>query len=207
MKNPCTLIRKSLFLVTAALLAGLSGCLAPHNIHFQSYQTVDKKQVELGGSVSFDPILQTLVSSGRAAYGISDAVEFQAIGEYNVNCLFEGGRASKYNFYAGAGTKIQLIESFSVLVKAGVFYDSIDYIFAGDLAFFYGNRPTPKFEFTSMTEIGFHSYYESVPVMIGQQINLGLSSNLDRWSVRPGLGFKIGNVVSGYVGIGGTINL
>jgi len=195
----------------------LTGCFAPVNLSYDSAKTLNKGQIEIQGmyssyNVTNDTLSTALINQnygGSIGYGFTDKYTLKARYEYiaptitfqkvfgDISDEFDGMNSMSY---FEINNKLMLIKNtLTISLPLGAyFYNSkvIDVKNGGMgwlsfdprvyLTFF---RSTNIFELSLVPKL--HVLFGTFGgyVTPGISLGIGLSSNLDRWSIRPEVGY------------------
>ncbi len=196
----------SILLVAAALM---SGCVAPINLTYESARTLGKGQVDIQGNYSSYSAEGTSANTNyglKIGYGVSDnhtmKLRYERLNEaprIRQSSLFE--YAARSYDYIELENKFRFRNSDIALAIPMAYYSFGIFVIDPRVYFTIPNKSN-TFELSIIPKA--HIFFgESVGLMPGISLGFGLSSDLDRWALRPELGYD------GYlsVGVGLTFNL
>lgn len=200
-------------------LISISGCFAPLNSVFDNANMLKKNEFRVGASYSryygttydldneLSPRFDNLNNNTGVSLGYGLSEKLNLNGRYEsfnlryVSDLFEESEATRLNYFE-AGLKIRLKEDLMAFsVPVGIYCLEGEYIGSIDPRFIVTGSKNKKFDFTIIPKV--HILISDGVILIpGVSFNIGLSDNLDKWAVRPEIGFD------GYFffGIGGNVN-
>jgi hypothetical protein len=195
----------------------MTGCFAPLNLSYDSAKTLDKGQLEVQGAYSRyyaanDTLSSALINDNygfTVGYGITDKFTMKFRYEYmkptvtfqkifgDISDSFKGMNSMSY---FEVNNKLRLVKdnlSLSLPLGAYIYNSTVFDIKNGGMgwlsfdprlyiSFF---RSTNIFELTIVPKahvlVGSFGGYG----MLGISLGIGLSSNLDRWAIRPEIGY------------------
>jgi len=203
---------KGLFIIMFLFLAG---CFAPVNLTFDSAKTLEKGQIELQGAYSrYSFETDTLLNQNYGftlGYGISDKYTMKFRYEFisptiSFESIFDDETFDFLNsiHYLEINSKISLVDdALSLSLPMGVYFYNMNNSLSPEssistglgwfsfdprlyLTFF---RKSNIFELTVIPKA--HILFGSwgAAAFPGISLGFGLSSDLDRWAIRPELGF------------------
>jgi hypothetical protein len=204
----------------------LGGCFAPLNLSYDSAKTLDKGQIEIQGAYSKyyaprDSLGLTLINNNfgfSLGYGITDKYTLKLRYEFiTPSSLFKEIFNDK-NYsdvfsmsYFEINNKFQLAKNnLAISLPLGVYKYNKSSLGAGFGLFSFDPRlyitlfrPTNVFDLTIIPKAHILFGSGGGGVFPGLSVGMGFSSNLDRWAIRPEIGFD------GFIsfGVGANINL
>lgn len=179
------------FLLAAVLLMATS-CVIPVNTFMESARTLEQGAVEFTGSyakysISDEGESESLNSNFglRVGYGLTDRFNLRV--RY-IRMIPEGEDGGSVNYMA-VSPKFSLKENvFALTTPIGAYFGE------GDPTWFFSPRiilthslPNDKFDFSFSSKVDFY-LEEDVDPTIGFNIGAGLSTDLNRWAIRPEVG-------------------
>jgi len=193
---------KNLSLISlVAITFILSGCFAPINSVYDNAQTLEKKEFRVQGNYSQYYGMNYIdeFSSINNNYGISVGYGFSD----NFNLYFRYERLDTrmtikifdedleiggLNYYE-LGTKFRLKEDkIAMGIPIGLYEYEGGIITSLDPRVFFTFRKNDKFEFNLVPKMHFF-FGDGVGIYPALSLGFGLSSNLDKWAIRPEIGF------------------
>lgn len=208
------ILRPFIYLLALIFIAG---CFSPINSTYESARTLEKGQFEFQGSFSkyygnnFQDTVENLNDNlgFGVGYGISDKFDLKFRYEYFDTKTRVQFFDQEYNFesynYLELGGKFQLQEDkMALLIPIGVYYYEYEPGLTGSLV-----NMEPRFIITLSGNNNFETNIipkatilyggDGAAVIPGINLGFGISSNLDRWAIRPEFGY---NILTFTVGVG-----
>lgn len=189
------------------LLLTLTSCFTPINLTYDSARTLNKGQVEVQGSYSNYKFINTPESliannnfGGAIKYGISNKhnlkIRYERLSSTNEFLkVLEIEDPIKLN-YIEIEEKIQLVHNkVAIGVPIGYYFNE-NGSFNGltsinPRAYFTFFGSTNKFELSLIPKINFLLSKDITITQPAISIGLGLSNNLNKWALRPEVGYDI----------------
>jgi hypothetical protein len=204
----------------------MAGCFAPLNLNYDNAKTLDKGQIETQGSYSRynapnDSLSTTLINSNwgfSLGYGITDKYTIKLRYEYiKPSSIFKNVFDDK-NYgdlfslsYIEVNNKIRLSrESLSLSLPLGVYFYNRS-VSRGGFGLIMSLDPRLYITFFSSSKYFDLTLIPKVHILLGTgagglfpglSLGMGFSSNIDKWAIRPEIGYD--SFLS--FGIGATIN-
>lgn len=199
----------SILLAAAALM---SECVAPINLTYESARTLGKGQVDVQGNYSLYSAEGTSSNTNyglKIGYGVSDnhtlKLRYERLNEaprVQQTGLFGDFNRAKHSYdYIELENKFRFKNS-NIALAIPIAYYSFGIFMIDPRMYFTIPNESNTFELSIIPKA--HIFLgESIKVMPGLSLGFGLSSDLDRWALRPEIGYD------GYlsVGAGLTFNL
>ena len=185
------IIIRNFLIPMIAVVSLFSSCTAPVNLNYESARMLNKGQAEVQGGVSTYSMENQSINTnygGKLGFGITN--------RYNLKLRFEAivpPKSHLYNefswTYFEIDNKISLNENLALSLPI-CFYASEDgdgySVF--DPRLYITMRHENTFEFTIMPKC--HVFLgDGIAPMPGISLGLGLSSDLNKWSLRPEIGY------------------
>jgi len=208
-------MKKSIYLLWSTLLFLLSSCFAPLNSVYDTAKLLEKKETRISANYSkyygSEEFLSDFVNLNdnfgfSLGYGLSD--------KFNISCRYEYlkiklGSIEIFNEtvemdndlnYFEIGCKIRLIKDKLALgIPVGLYnWEGTSFI-SIDPRLYFTIRKSDKFDFSVIPKT--HIFIDDgVNLLPGLSLGIGLSNNLDKWAIRPEVGFD------GYLNFGIGVN-
>lgn len=179
---------------TGFVLSLLSACVAPINTTFESARMLQKGELEVAGHYTHYTFSNDGESEAvnnnlgiRAGYGFSEKFNLKARYEW-LAPTDENGEGLNYIDIA---PKFQILPKYIAgTLPLGLYFDEgeTEFVMSPKLIFTY--PANDYFEVTLATKADIFPEDEA-DVYLGVNLGLGLSTNLNRWAVRPEIGWMI----------------
>jgi hypothetical protein len=192
------------------LIPAFASCVAPVNLPFESARMLKKGEVDVQGNLSAYLASGDMVNTnfgGKVGFGLTDEhtlkLRYERLRPVSVEYQFSG---SSYDSQMPAVDYFEMENKFKT-GRRSAFGLTLGYysfkVFSLDPRYYITfSNPENTFEFTLAPKL--HIFLgEQTSFMPGLSLGFGLSSDLDRWALRPEVGWD------GYVSYGAalTINL
>lgn len=222
---------KAIFISLMALL--LSGCVVvPVNLSYESARMLDKGQIQLQGSYSrYNTVKDTSANlcnnfGFAAAYGVSEkysiGVRYEhldmtpAFGDvFDSEDTEDFSQILKMN-YIEVNNRIRLKEDFIAIgIPVGMYivndvidteenFNSWGYFFIDPRIYFTFFAKSDIFELSIVPKVHIIAGFLGAQVIPGISLGIGLSSDLNKWAIRPEIGYD--KYLSFGVGVNFNIN-
>jgi len=210
MRSVVNNLKKVIFLLFIIATVLQYGCFAPINLCFENAKLLKKGEIKAQANVAgyFATSLQKILESDNSMenynnnvgvglnYGISDKINaglrYERIGVVSDEVEFFGmefNTGIKAINFLELSNKIRLYEDKLALAFPVSFYFlEEDGFFSFDPRLYWTIRENNKFEATFTPKL--HVFFgESAGVAPGLTLGIGLSDNLDKWAIRPEIGY------------------
>lgn len=224
---------KTTVIFLALLTFLVSGCVVvPVNLSYESARMLDKGQLQLQGSYSrYNAVKDTSANlcnnfGFAAGYGISEkysiGIRYEhldmspAFGDFFESEDTEDfSQIAKMNYFE-INNRIRIKENFIAIgLPAGVYlvndvtgleedFTSWGYLFFDPRIYFTFFAKTDVFELTIVPKVHIITGFLGAQVIPGISLGIGLSSDLDKWAIRPEIGYD--QYLSFGVGVNFNIN-
>lgn len=203
-------MKKVSYFYGVSLIILSAGCFTPINTTFDSAKLLTKGEVEIQGNGSLyrfgslidNPSIGTNKNLGLSiGYGISDRINVKLRYEYlrsgfSMN-LFDEEITLGDIHYLELGGKIPLVKNkLALTVPLGVYFNQNGSFYCIDPRLTYTYRLNKIFEASVIPKTHLLFAEDEFLAMPGINIGLGISSNLDKWAIRPEFGYDF-NLVFG----------
>jgi len=222
---------KLIFIALLALL--LSGCVVvPVNLSYESARMLDKGQIQLQGSYArYNAVKDTSANlcnnfGFAAGYGVTEkysiGIRYEhldmspAFGDiFDNEDLEDFSKITKMN-YIEVNNRIRIKEDFIAIgIPAGLYlvndvtetaedFNSWGYFFIDPRIYFTFFAKTDVFELSIVPKAHIIAGFLGAQFIPGISLGIGLSSDLDRWAIRPEIGYD--KYLSFGVGVNFNIN-
>lgn len=199
--------------VSFLILITLTRCFAPVNLGFENAKLLKKKEFRIAanysnyyGLVYDDPVSEKdrLFEISHVCYNYGLAINYGIFDKFNLGMRFEQlyntiseidilGKKYEYNLkrinYAEISGKINLKENkLSLGIPAGFYFINDKFFSVIDPRLYWTFRGNDKLEFTMTPKV--HLLIAGkFGVMPGITIGAGISSDLNKWAIRPEIGY------------------
>lgn len=192
----------------------LASCVAPINTTYESARMLGKGEIEVTGNYSHYSASSEGESDAvnnnfgvRLGYGINNKINLKLRYEGLISTYEDADMVN----YLDIAPKFQIIEGkIAATLPLGLYFTGDDSKFVISPKFMFTYPANDKFEVTLATKADIFPEDES-NVYLGFNLGLGISSDLNRWAIRPEAGLMIDPNESGVywafgVGIVGVIS-
>lgn len=203
-----------------------TACFAPINSVYEDACMLKKGQVELQGNASlysfpfaaFDAEDISFITNynfgGMAGFGVSDKVNLRLRYEYlywkwwneDFGDIFGDSTTVAGWHYAEASAKFGLIpDRLAISTPLGVYLVDGEQLYVFDPRLIYTFRPSDNFSLSVAPKVHIFFGEGGAFAMPGLSLGFGLSSDLNKWAIRPEVGFDfyfyLGAGFSYYLGV------
>ncbi|MEZ5031969.1 MAG: hypothetical protein R2787_11255 [Saprospiraceae bacterium] len=205
--------------ILLACMTMTTACFTPINTTFDSARLLDRGEIEIQGSGSLyhyygakinDPVFDANRNLGAAiGIGLSDRINMRLRYEYlksgfSSNLFGEEIRLNDIQYMELSG-KVRLIkDKLALTMPLGVYSSNGASFYSIDPRLTYTYRLNNLFEASLIPKVHLLFVDGEAAAMPGVSVGFGISSNLDKWAIRPEFGYDT-NIVFG-VGVSYYVN-